>query len=158
MQTDAQGALHDALTRAFRQLTATFAAHVDGDSQALRRPDYALLGAVERQCSLRPSDLAARDGHDVSTVSRRVSALVDRGLLRREPDPADGRAFRVALTDAGRERLLVERSARAQVVTGLLRDWSDDDITTLTTLLDRLSADAAAARDERDCTSERTSA
>ena len=36
-------------------------AELMNDADALRRPDYALLAAVEQQCSLRPSDLAARD-------------------------------------------------------------------------------------------------
>ena len=146
MQATPQASLHDALSRAFRQLTATFAAHVDTDADALRRPDYALLAAVEQQCSLRPSDLAARDGHDVSTVSRRVAALVDRGWLARTPDPQDGRAFRVALSDEGRHRLHAERDARARIITDVLADWPQDDIATLATLLDRLSADVAAAR------------
>jgi DNA-binding MarR family transcriptional regulator len=35
-------------------------------------------------------------------LSRLVDRLADRGLVRREPDPADGRAIRLALTNAGR--------------------------------------------------------
>jgi DNA-binding MarR family transcriptional regulator len=35
-------------------------------------------------------------------LSRLVDRLVERGLVRRSPDPADGRAVRVALTAAGR--------------------------------------------------------
>ena len=37
-------------------------------------------------------------------LSRMVDRLVERGLVARRPDPADGRAVRLALTDAGRER------------------------------------------------------
>ena len=37
-------------------------------------------------------------------LSRLVDRLVQRGLVERSPDPADGRSVRVALTPAGRER------------------------------------------------------
>jgi len=35
-------------------------------------------------------------------LSRLVDRLAERGLVERKPDPADGRAIRLALTDAGR--------------------------------------------------------
>ena len=35
-------------------------------------------------------------------LSRLVDRLAERGLLERKPDPADGRAIRLALTDSGR--------------------------------------------------------
>ena len=53
--------------------------------------------------AIRLSDLAARMEIDASTASRHVRALEQAGLLRRSPDPDDGRAFRVELTDAGGE-------------------------------------------------------
>ena len=47
-------------------------------------------------------------------LSRMVDRLADRGLIGREPDPADGRGIRLALTDAGRElqRRIGRRHAR----------------------------------------------
>lgn len=156
MQLDAQAGLHDALANAFRQLSATFAKHLDEDASAMRRPDYHLLAEVETHCSLRPSELAARHGLDVSTLSRRIAALVERGWLERTPDDTDRRAFRVGLTAEGRRRLQAERDSRAQIITTVLADWPPGDVATLTTLLDRLSADVSAARLEP--TSERTPA
>jgi DNA-binding MarR family transcriptional regulator len=43
-----------------------------------------------------------------------VDRLADRGLIGREPDPADGRGIRLALTAAGRElqRRIGRRHAR----------------------------------------------
>ena len=35
-------------------------------------------------------------------LSRLVDRLAERGMVERKPDPADGRAIRLALTDAGR--------------------------------------------------------
>ena len=47
-------------------------------------------------------------------LSRMVDRLADRGLISREPDPADGRGVRLALTGAGLElqRRIGRRHAR----------------------------------------------
>lgn len=47
-------------------------------------------------------------------LSRLVDRLADRGLVRREPDPADGRGVLLSLTDAGRalQRQIGRRHAR----------------------------------------------
>jgi DNA-binding MarR family transcriptional regulator len=58
-------------------------------------------------------------------LSRMVDRLVERGLVERCPDPADGRGVRLSLTDAGREtqRQIGRRHARsvARAVTAELR-------------------------------------
>ena len=48
-------------------------------------------------------------------LSRLVARLVDRGLVQREPDTADGRGIRLSLTDAGRDlqRQVGRRHARS---------------------------------------------
>ncbi|MFI5778305.1 MarR family winged helix-turn-helix transcriptional regulator [Nocardia sp. NPDC051570] len=40
------------------------------------------------------------------TVTHRVTRVQDRGWVRRDPDPADGRSVIVSLTEAGRRRAL----------------------------------------------------
>ena len=47
-------------------------------------------------------------------LSRLVDRLAERGLVRRGPDPADGRGVRLSLTDAGRaqQREIGRRHAR----------------------------------------------
>jgi MarR family transcriptional regulator, organic hydroperoxide resistance regulator len=47
--------------------------------------------------------LATRIGVEVPTIVRTVSRMEAAGLLRREPDPADGRRVIVRLTPRGRE-------------------------------------------------------
>jgi DNA-binding MarR family transcriptional regulator len=49
-----------------------------------------------------PSQLAAELGLPLTTVSDSVQRLVDRGYVRREPNPADGRSILIHLTDRGR--------------------------------------------------------
>ncbi|MFR9804490.1 MarR family winged helix-turn-helix transcriptional regulator [Pseudonocardia sp. RS010] len=52
-------------------------------------------------------------GNSVSTL---VNQLVDAGLLRREPDPADRRAVRLFLTPGAVERLAQRRAARRELL------------------------------------------
>jgi DNA-binding MarR family transcriptional regulator len=62
-----------------------------------------LNAAPERR--LRMQDLSARVVLSRSRVSRVVDEMVRAGLVRREPDPSDGRAAFAVATDAGRAAL-----------------------------------------------------
>lgn len=58
---------------------------------------------------------------DRPNISRHISALVDRGLVERRPDPSDGRARLMHLTPAGRgemERLVPGILAEREVLFG----------------------------------------
>jgi DNA-binding MarR family transcriptional regulator len=52
--------------------------------------------------NLRLSDLGKRLGIAPSTLTRNLARLEERGLISKEPDPIDGRAQLVTLTDSGR--------------------------------------------------------
>jgi ubiquinone/menaquinone biosynthesis C-methylase UbiE/DNA-binding MarR family transcriptional regulator len=54
-----------------------------------------------RDGGMRLSDLGRRLGIAPSTLTRNLSRLEERGLISKGPDPIDGRAQRVALTEAG---------------------------------------------------------
>jgi DNA-binding MarR family transcriptional regulator len=75
--------------------------------------DYGILITLvtEPTLSLRMSELGARRMLTPSGITRVVSRLEDEGLVRREPDPADGRGALAVLTRPGLEAL-----RRAQVV------------------------------------------
>jgi DNA-binding MarR family transcriptional regulator len=75
--------------------------------------DYGVLITLvtEPGFRLRMSDLGARRLLTPSGITRVVIRLEQEGLVRREPDPADGRAFFAVLTRSGLEQL-----RRAQVV------------------------------------------
>jgi DNA-binding MarR family transcriptional regulator len=74
-------------------------------------------------------------------VSRQVAHLVDLGYVERRPDPADRRAYHLALTEAGARALETRRRARDEHLAHLTRNWTDDDRRTLARLLDRLAGD-----------------
>jgi DNA-binding MarR family transcriptional regulator len=75
--------------------------------------DYGVLITLvtASELKLRMSDLGARRMLTPSGITRVVTRLEERGLVRREPDPVDGRASLAALTRPGLEAL-----RRAQVV------------------------------------------
>src|SRR3954447_17185790 len=60
-----------------------------------------LLFPLRHLGPMRVTDLAEVKQADPSTISRQVAQLVKAGLARREADPVDGRASRLAITDAG---------------------------------------------------------
>jgi DNA-binding MarR family transcriptional regulator len=76
-------------------------------------PDYGVLITLVSApgLRLRMSDLGARRMLTPSGITRVVTRLEERGLVRREADPEDGRAALAALTRDGLEAL-----RRAQVV------------------------------------------
>jgi DNA-binding MarR family transcriptional regulator len=51
------------------------------------------------------SEVAARMGYSSAGTTKLVARLEDKGLIHREPDPEDGRAFHVVMTKAGKKAL-----------------------------------------------------
>jgi DNA-binding MarR family transcriptional regulator len=89
--------------------------------------------------ALRLSDLGKRLGIAPSTLTRNLVRLEERGLIRREPDPGDGRAQRVVLSYAGfvaadEVRRQEEGFARS-VLERLPRGSTAETLTTLENLL-----------------------
>jgi DNA-binding MarR family transcriptional regulator len=83
---------------------------------------------------------------DASTVSRRVAALVKGGYVKRLPDPADGRAVRLAATDAGLGVIERFRQRRAEAFREILSSWPDEDVADFLRLLSRLNDDLDSYR------------
>lgn len=75
-------------------------------------------------------------------MSRQLRALEDLGLVAREPDPADGRAFLVHLTDEGLARFRSVRDARRDRYVRKLADWDRTEVAELARLLHQLNARA----------------
>jgi DNA-binding MarR family transcriptional regulator len=72
---------------------------------ALTPVQYAALAAIEAEPGVEQIRAAGLLALDRSTAGRVVLALETRGLLKREPDAADRRVKRLALTPAGRALL-----------------------------------------------------
>ncbi len=101
----------------------------------------ALLAQLTACGPLRSADLAERACLDPSTVSRHLGSLEGDGYVDRTPDPDDGRAALLQVTDAGERYLAEVRQQRLAVLSDALSHWSDKDIATLTRLNRRLAED-----------------
>jgi DNA-binding MarR family transcriptional regulator len=84
---------------------------------------------------LRPTDLAAELEISPSGVTRAVLPLEKRGIVKREPDPQDARASRVALTAAGRTLADQASSTAAEAAAKLMRRLSVGQVRQLERLL-----------------------
>ena len=65
--------------------------------------EFALCSALREAGPITPTLLAHRLHIAPTTLSSMLKRLEERGHLHREPDPADGRAIRLRLSDAGLE-------------------------------------------------------
>lgn len=108
--------------------------HPDLESSA-----YGLLVRLDECGRQRATGLAAYIGVGKATMSRQLRALEELGLVSREPDPADGRAWLVELTPEGRARVGRVREARRARYAGRLADWNPAEVTELARLLHQLN-------------------
>ncbi|WP_078849488.1 MarR family winged helix-turn-helix transcriptional regulator [Streptomyces sp. NRRL F-5126] len=105
---------------------------------------YGLLVRLEETGQQRATELSAYFGVGKATMSRQLRALQDLGLITREPDPADGRASLLRVTDEGLRRFRRVRDARRGRYVRKLADWDRDEVAELARLLHQLNARAAS--------------
>lgn len=108
--------------------------HPDLESSA-----YGLLVRLDECGRQRATELAAYIGVGKATMSRQLRALEQLGLIAREPDPADGRAWLVHLTDEGRVRFRTVREARRARYMRELAAWDRVEVAELARLLHQLN-------------------
>jgi DNA-binding MarR family transcriptional regulator len=74
------------------------------EGTGLRPAEYAVYSLMFEAGPRTPTELAGALGVPPSTMSGYLRPMLERGDARRIPNPADGRSFRVVLTDQGRGR------------------------------------------------------
>jgi DNA-binding MarR family transcriptional regulator len=108
--------------------------HPDLDPEA-----YGLLSGIHDYSRARASELAGHFGLGKATVSRQLKVLAELGLIEREPDPADGRAHVLVITEEGRQRMEATRLARRRRWHTVLGRWPVDDVRLLADMLARFN-------------------
>lgn len=118
-----------------------FAAH------ALDTWEFDVLAALRRAgapYSQSPGQLGAETLVTSGTMTNRIDRLEERGLVRREPDPADRRGVRVVLTDGGRgtvDAALHDLLAREQELLSGLSAGEQQELSSLLRTLVRAFGD-----------------
>ncbi len=87
----------------------------------------------------RVTSLAGLLGVDTPTVTRKVQQLERLGYVAREPDPDDGRASLIRLTDSGLDVLDRVLGAHRERLVRLFATWSETDVKLFATLLERFA-------------------
>jgi DNA-binding MarR family transcriptional regulator len=98
-----------------------------------------ILQQVAERGPVRPSELAETLEVNHSTISRQVQALEQEQLISIEADPHDQRAYRIALTQEGREHLQHLTEAGLEVFSGLVEDWDAEEVQRFVADLNRFS-------------------
>ncbi|MGX9888183.1 MarR family winged helix-turn-helix transcriptional regulator [Streptomyces sp. NPDC002276] len=107
----------------------------------LDRAAVAILRYIAESEPLRPGVLAVRMSVEASHVTRQLRQLEQLGHVVRIPDPDDGRAQRIQLTDSGLAAINRIRDASRRGMEMALADWSSEDLRQLAALFHRLVDD-----------------
>ncbi|MFY0405538.1 MarR family winged helix-turn-helix transcriptional regulator [Solicola sp. PLA-1-18] len=105
---------------------------------------YLMLIAVsestdETGVGVRGSDLADSIGVHKSTISRGLATLEKLHLVERVPDPTDGRARLVAVSEEAATRLASVRQQRHDNLVHALEDWDAPELAAFAGQLGRLN-------------------
>ncbi|MEV6371587.1 winged helix-turn-helix transcriptional regulator [Micromonospora sp. WP24] len=129
--------------RAFLRVMVTVQAGTSGDLAAvgLSEPDYEVLSTLSERPGHTSTLHAQADkmGWSRSRLSRHATRMEERGLLRRTPDPADGRGCLLVLTEEGLGALTTAAPAHVESVRRHFIDrLTPDDLTAIEQIARRL--------------------
>jgi DNA-binding MarR family transcriptional regulator len=140
--TDEEEAAWRAFASAMHKLPWALECQLERDSD-LSFIEYHALARLSEESdhTLRMSKLAALTNASLSRLSHLVKRLEARGLVRREPDPADGRLTNAILTDKGYKKLLASAPGHVENVRDLVIDaLSPAELQQLREASERISA------------------
>lgn len=98
---------------------------------------HSLLASLHHRPGRRPSDVAGDLDVSPQTITRRVQALVDQGLIDARAHERDGRSVRLFLTSSGAREYELQMERSIASCRWALEGWTADDARTLTDLLGR---------------------
>lgn len=113
------------LLRRARRVVAQRAVEVHPDLQA---GAFLMLAYVGRHGPLRAAALCDVFDLDKAAVSRQVQHLLDLGLVDRTPDPEDGRATLIAVSEPGDRAMRAVGEQRRKGLDERLAEWSVEDL------------------------------
>ena len=117
--------LHSAAIQLLRKLRR------EDDATGLTAPRLSVLSVVVFAGPRTLGELATAEQVKPPTMTRLVDALEKQKLVRRVPDPGDGRVTRIAPTEKGRALLLRGRGRRVEALARELVKLRSEDLRTL---------------------------
>ncbi|WP_043670075.1 MarR family winged helix-turn-helix transcriptional regulator [Streptomyces xylophagus] len=147
-RTGTPAGISDTAARSARDLRVVFSRlrrrlrEVAADEDLTPSQESALT-LVGKHGAATASALASAEGVRPQSMAATLAALDQHGLIRRSPDPEDGRRQLVTLTEAGRERIEDNRQVREEWLARAFEDrYTERERRTVLdalTLLERLS-------------------
>jgi DNA-binding MarR family transcriptional regulator len=107
------------------------------------RPTHGCVFRFVRDEGMRLTELAGLAGMTKQSVGELVDDLVDRGYVERVPDPADGRAKLIRLTDRGAEAQGVGFALFANLEDRWAERFGSDRVAQLRAILEEIVAEIA---------------
>ena len=104
---------------------------------------YAVLKTLS-QGEARAGDLATALAVSPSVISRALVPLEQAGLIERRHDADDARAWRLGLSDLGRQTLAEQHAEHVRLFVDALVDWDDEELRSATRSLSRIEQVIAA--------------
>ncbi|WP_427887430.1 MarR family winged helix-turn-helix transcriptional regulator [Kribbella sp. GL6] len=109
-------------------LTSALGEQLQRDSNLSFLEYYVLAGLSDQpEHTMRLSNLAVLANSELSRLSHLIRRLENRGLVRREPDPNDGRFTNAILTPDGYAELVKAAPGHVELVRKLVFDPLTDD-------------------------------
>ena len=114
------------------------------DQFGLTIPQWRVIAILGEYSSQSAKQLVQRTAMDKVAVSRAVRQLIDREFVDREVIPMDGRSTLLSLSKNG--EIVYERIAPValKIEKRLLNSLSDEEITSLNSILDKLTSELDA--------------
>lgn len=100
---------------------------------------YKVLSLLVRHQAHHQVVLAEKLEVDKATMSRTIKQLEGQGLIIRTPDPADGRAMLVNITDAARAKFIASGAGSRTLLRDRISTWEPAEIKRFSDLLARLN-------------------
>lgn len=116
----------------------------------MRTAEHEILANLRRDPGIAQQTLARRCFNAKSHISALLSALEERGWVRREADPADARAKQLFLTPAGARMASRTAVVQAGLVAAMAESVSPKALVDVTAAMVRVSERLQAMLDEAD--------
>ena len=142
-EVESLGALEQEMGVVVRRIRRVVVERARAVDPELQIAGFLVLSFVAEYGPARSADAVEALGIDKGAISRQVQHLIQLRLLERRPDPADGRASILSVTDLGWRRFAEVATQRRRLLDEKLADWSADDLTEFVAALARYNRSLA---------------